>query len=167
MISWVPFLGREGVVNKILIAIGYTREPLDWLLYSQFSVCLVYVNMLTLAMIGPIANSMAKIDQGIIQAARNQGASEWQIVKWIVAPLAKPGIAIGSIFVVTAVIGDFFVDKQMSGSQVNTAVGAIATELDAFQYPPAAAKSMILLVVVLAFVGAILRAVDIRRELTR
>lgn len=165
MVSWIPFLGKEGLVNTALIKLGLITQPLEWLLYSQFSVCLVYVNLLTLAMIGPIANSMAKIDRSLIHAARDQGASEWQVITNIVIPLAKPGIAIGTIFTFTALMGDFYIVKQMSGTQVNTAVGAIATELDAFQYPPAAAKSIVMLVVVFVVVSAILRIVDIRKEL--
>jgi putative spermidine/putrescine transport system permease protein len=165
MVSWVPLLGREGLVNQVLLHLGVIAQPLSWLLYSEFSVILVYVNVLTLAMLGPIANSMAKIDHSLVHAARDQGASEWQIITMIILPLVKPGIAIGSIFIVTAVMGDYFIVKQMGGGQINTAVGAITTELNAFQYPPAAAKSVVMLVIVLTFVAALLRLVDIRKEL--
>ncbi|BCH57090.1 ABC transporter permease [Agrobacterium vitis] len=165
MVSWVPLLGREGLVNQVLLHLHIIEQPLSWLLYSEFSVIVVYVNVLTLAMLGPIANSMAKIDKNLLHAARDQGASEGQIIRLVIIPLIKPGIAIGSIFIVTAVMGDFFIVKQMGGGQINTAVGAIATELNAFQYPPAAAKSVVMLVIVLGFVASLLRVVDIRKEL--
>jgi putative spermidine/putrescine transport system permease protein len=165
MISWVPLLGREGLVNQALLHLHVVEQPISWLLYSDFSVIIVYVNMLTLAMLGPIANSMAKIDHSLVHAARDQGANEWQIITMVILPLVKPGIAIGSIFIVTAVMGDWFIVKQMGGGQINTAVGAITTELNAFQYPPAAAKSVVMLVIVLTFVVALLRLVDIRKEL--
>ena len=167
MVSWVPLLGREGLVNQALIGMGLIKEPIGWLLYSDFSVLLVYVNMLTLAMLGPIANSMAKIDKSLIQAARDQGASEWQTITEVIIPLVKPGIAIGSIFVITAVMGDFFVVKKMSGSQINTPSGSIMNMINALEYPPAAAQSVIMLVVVLGIVAAILRVVDIRKELAQ
>jgi len=167
MVSWVPLLGREGLVNKALLGMGLIAEPLSWLLYSEFSVVIVYINVLTLAMLGPIANSMSKIDHSLIHAARDQGATEWQIIRLVIFPLIKPGIAIGSIFIITAVMGDSFIVKQMSGGQINTAVGAITTELNAFQYPPAAAKSVVMLVIVIALVASILRLVDIRKELAK
>ena len=167
MVSWVPLLGREGLVNQALMGMGLIKEPIGWLLYSDFSVLLVYVNMLTLAMLGPIANSMAKIDKSLIQAARDQGASEWQTITQVIIPLVKPGIAIGSIFVITAVMGDFFVVKKMSGSQINTPSGSIMNMINALEYPPAAAQSVIMLVVVLGIVAAILRVVDIRKELAQ
>ena len=102
-----------------------------------------------------------------LQAAQDQGASEWQIVRDVIFPLCKPGIAIGTIFICTAVLGDFFIVKIMSGGQTNTPANAIATELAAFQYPPAAAKSVMLLVVVVILVSVMLRFVDIRKELQR
>lgn len=167
MISWVPLLGREGLVNQALMGVGLIDEPISWLLYSEFSVILVYINMLTLAMMGPIANSMGKISPSVIQAARDQGATEWQTITEVILPLIKPGIAVGTIFVVTAVMGDGFLVKMMSGNQVNTPAGAIMNEINAFQYPPAAAKSVLMLVIVMLLVGALLRFVNIRKELAR
>lgn len=167
MISWVPLLGREGIVNQALLGAGLIDQPISWLLYSEFSVIVVYVNMLTMAMTGPIANSMAKISPSIIQAARDQGASEWQVIQEVIIPLIKPGIVVGTIFIITAVMGDGFLVRAMSGNQMNTPAVAIMNEINAFQYPPAAAKSVVLLLIVLGMVGLLLRFVDIRKELAR
>jgi putative spermidine/putrescine transport system permease protein len=167
MISWVPFLGREGIINSALMSIGATNEPLKFLLFSEFSVLLVYIHTMTLMMIAPIANSMAKIDHSIIAAARDAGGTEWKIITNIIIPLSKSGIALGTIFVMTQVVGDFLVVKQMSGNQIQTVVGVISLELNAFQYPPAAAKSVLMLIVVLIAIGVVLRLVDIRKELAR
>ena len=166
-VSWVPLLGREGLVNQALLGLGLVDQPLDWLMYSEFAVLVAYIHLLTMPMVVTIANSMAKIPRSVVQAAQDQGALEWQIVREIVLPLVRPGIAIGTIFVVTAVMGDGFIVKQMSGGQVNTAVNAIVTELNAFQYPPAAAKSVMMLIVVLGLVMLLLRYADIRKELSK
>ncbi|WEK05284.1 MAG: ABC transporter permease [Candidatus Devosia phytovorans] len=167
MISWVPLLGREGLVNQALMGAGLIDQPISWLLYSEFSVIVVYVNMLTMAMAGPIANSMAKISPSVIQAAWDQGATEWQTIVEVIIPLIKPGFVVGTIFIITAVMGDGFLVRAMSGNQVNTPAVAIMNEINAFQFPPAAAKSVVLLVVVLTMVGLLLRFVDIRKELAR
>ena len=167
MISWVPLLGREGLVNQFLMGTGFIEQPISWLLYSEFSVIVVYVNMLTMAMVGPIANSMVKISPSVIQAARDQGATEWQTITEVIIPLIKPGFVVGTIFIITAVMGDGFLVRAMSGNQVNTPAVAIMNEINAFQYPPAAAKSVVLLFIVLGMVGLLLRFVDIRKELAR
>ena len=63
MISWIPLLGRNGLVNDALIARRLVNKPLDWLLYSDFSVALAFVHLYTVFMIVPIFNSMMRIDR--------------------------------------------------------------------------------------------------------
>ena len=75
MISWIPFLGRNGIFNQSLMLLGITDHPLDFLLFSDFAVIVAYVHLFTLFMIVPIFNSMARIDPAIIEAARDGGAS--------------------------------------------------------------------------------------------
>ncbi|MBW7922670.1 MAG: ABC transporter permease [Rubellimicrobium sp.] len=167
MISWIPFLGREGLFNRAIMSMGLTSEPLDFLLYSQFSVVLTYIHLYTLFMIVPIFNSMAKINPNIIEAARDAGASGWQILTTIIIPLSRTGIALGAIFVVTLVMGDFFVARVMSGGQAASVVSAMKNQIDNLFYPQAAAMAILLIVVVALLVSAILRVVDIRSELAK
>ena len=165
MISWIPFLGREGLFNHALADLGVIRRPLDFLLFSDFSVVLAYVHLYTLFMVVPIFNAMARIDKRLLEAARDAGASRWQTVRQVVIPLSRTGIALGSIFVVALTMGDFFVVKVMSGGQSSSIVAAMYNEIAGLQFPPAAASAVVLTAVVMAFVAAILRVVDVRREL--
>src|SRR5216683_6645469 len=59
MISWIPFLGRNGVFNQALEGAGITSQPLEFLLFSDFAVVVAYVHLFTLFMVVPIFNSMA------------------------------------------------------------------------------------------------------------
>jgi putative spermidine/putrescine transport system permease protein len=165
MISWIPFLGRNGIFNNALIGAGIVDQPLEFLLFSDFAVIIAYVHLFTLFMIVPIFNAMARIDKSLIEAARDGGASAARIIWDIVIPLSKTGIALGSIFVVTLVMGDFFVVKVMSGSQSASVAMAMSNQIAMVQYPPAAASAVILLIVVSLMVAAILRVVDIRKEI--
>jgi len=166
MISWIPFLGLHGVFNQGLIGLGLVHQPLSFLLFSDFAVIVAYVHLNTLFMIVPIFNSMARIDRSVVEAAYDAGAGRWRVVQEIVLPLSKTGIALGSIFVITLVMGDFFVVKVMSGGQSATVVSALSTEIASLQYPPAAASSVVLVIIVALIVSAILRLVDVRKELT-
>jgi putative spermidine/putrescine transport system permease protein len=167
MVSWIPFLGREGLFNSFLMQAGIVKAPLDILLYSDFAVILTYIHLYTLFMIVPIFNSMAKINPNLIEAARDAGASPWQIMRDIIIPLTKTGLALGTIFVVTLVMGDFFVVRVMSGGQSASVVSAMKNEIDQLYYPQASAMAVLLVVVVLLMVSAVLRIVDIRSELAR
>ncbi len=165
MIAWIPFLGRDGLVNSVLLDAHITSQPLTFLLFSRFAVVVCYVHLFTLFMVVPIFNSMVRIDPSLIEAARDAGASRWRILSEIVVPLSKSGIALGTIFVVTQVMGDFFVVQVMSGGQSSSVVSALQQEIGSMQYPPAAASAVILVVVVLLMVAAVLRVVDVRKEL--
>jgi putative spermidine/putrescine transport system permease protein len=165
MIAWIPLLGRNGLVNQLLVATGVAAKPQEWLLYSEFSVILGYVHLYTLTMIVPIFNSMVRIDRGLIEAANDAGASTRQVIWTIVLPLAKPGIAIGSIFVIAMVMGDFVTVDVLGGGQVASVGKQIATQLSYLQFPPAAANAMVLLVAVVVMIALLVRVVDVRKEL--
>jgi putative spermidine/putrescine transport system permease protein len=166
-IAWIPFLGRNGAFNQTLMALGLTSHPLEFLLFSNFAVVITYVHLFTLLMVGPIANSMAKIDPALIEAARDAGASRWAVMTNVVIPLSKTGIALGSILVFTQVMGDYFVVRQMSGGQSASIVSMLSTEIQAMQYPPAAANAMVLVVFVAVMVAGMMRIVDVRKELIK
>jgi putative spermidine/putrescine transport system permease protein len=167
MISWIPLLGKEGLINSTLIGTGVVDKPLEFLLFSDFAVVVAYVHQLTIFMIVPIFNSMARIDKRLIEAARDNGASRWEVVRHVVLPLSKSGIALGSIFVLSIVMGDFIVVKIMSGGGSASIVGALFEDISVLQYPPAAASAIVLVVIVVLMISLILRTVDIRKELAR
>jgi len=167
MIAWRPVLGKEGLINDALLSTGVVSHPIAWLLYSNFSVIVAYVNLYTLFMIVPIFNSMARIDRALLEVAVDAGATRWAVIRDIVLPLSKTGIALGVLFVVTLVMGDFFVINVMSGGLAGSAMTAMANDLQVLNYPRAAANAVILLVIVLLIASGIFRLVDVRRELVR
>lgn len=165
MISWIPFLGRNGIANQTLISWGVIDEPLEWLLYSDFSVILAFVHLYTLFMVVPIFNTMMRIDKSLLEAARDNGASGLQTLVHVIVPLTKPGIMIGTIFVVTLVMGDFITVRFMSGSQRANVGRLISNDIALLQYPSAAATAVVLLCTVLIVIAILLRFVNIRKEL--
>ncbi len=167
MISWIPFLGREGIFNSALLSSGLVDQPLEFLLFSDFAVVLTYVNLFTLFMIVPIFNAMVKINPNVIEAAQDAGAGNFQILLNIIIPLTRTGIALGTIFVVTLVMGDFFIVRVMSGGQSTSVVSAMKNNIDQLFYPQASAMAVLLIAVVVLMVSAILRVVDVRAELAR
>ncbi|MDQ2081239.1 ABC transporter permease [Xanthobacteraceae bacterium Astr-EGSB] len=165
MISWIPVLGRNGIVNSALMKTGLVSAPIEGLLYSDFAVVLAMVHLYALFMVTPIFNTLMRIDRSLIEAARDAGASARQVLTDVVIPLAKPGMAIGSIFVVTLVMADFSTVQVMSGGQSASVALMMKNQMSLLQYPAAAANAVVLLVLVLVMVAAMLRIVDIRKEL--
>ena len=165
MISWVPLLGRNGVVNDFLVGAHLVDRPVEWLLFSNFSVVLAFVHLYTMFMIVPIFNSMMRIDRSLLEAAGDAGASSWQTLWSVVVPLSRTGILIGSIFVITIVMGDFVTIGVMGGQQIASVGKIIQVQTSYLQFPLAAANAVILLAVVLMIIWGLTRMVDIRREL--
>ena len=165
MISWIPVLGRNGLVNTALVDLGIVPAPVEWLLYSDFAVVLAMVHLYTLFMVTPIFNTLMRIDRALVEAARDAGASSLQVLTNVILPLAKPGMAIGTIFVVTLVMADFITVQVMSGGQSASVALMMRNQMSLLQYPAAAANAVVLLAIVLLLVAAILRVVDIRKEL--
>jgi putative spermidine/putrescine transport system permease protein len=165
MISWLPLLGRNGLVNQGLLSLGVVDRPVEWLLFSNFSVVLTFVHLYTMFMLVPIFNSMMRIDRSLIEAADDAGASGWQTLWNVVVPLSRTGILIGSIFVVTIVMGDFVTVGVMGGQQIASVGKIIQVQTSYLQFPLAAANAVVLLAVVLLIVFALNRLVDLRREL--
>ncbi len=75
MISWLPLLGKQGLINSALIHTGLIDQPLQFLLFSDFSVVCSYVHIFTIFMIVPIFNSMSRIDRALFEAARDAGSA--------------------------------------------------------------------------------------------
>lgn len=165
MISWVPLLGRNGLVNQGLMGLGAIDTPIEWLLFSDFSVVLAFVHLYTMFMIVPIFNSMMRIDRSLLEAASDSGASAWQTLWNVIVPLSRTGIIIGSIFIVTIVMGDFVTIGVMGGQQIASVGKIIQVQTSYLQFPLAAANAVILLAVVLMIIWALTRLVDIRKEL--
>jgi len=135
------------------------------LLFSDFAVILAFVHLYTLFMIVPIFNSMMRIDRSLLEAAYDGGASGWQTLTNVVIPLTKPGIVIGSIFVLTIVMGDFVTVGVMGGQQIASVGKMINTQMGNLQFPPAAAHAVVLLASVLVLIWGLTRLVDVRKEL--
>jgi putative spermidine/putrescine transport system permease protein len=165
MISWIPLLGRNGWVNQTLQTLGLTNAPLEWLLYSDFAVVLAFVHLNTTFMMVPIFNSMMKIDRSLIEAADDCGATAWQTLWNVIVPLCRTGILIGSIFVITLVMGDFVTVGVMGGQQIASVGKTIQVQTSYLQFPLAAANAVVLLGVVLLIIVALNRLVDLRKEL--
>ncbi len=165
MISWLPLLGKQGVINQALMAVGVIHQPLQFLLYSDFSVVVSYVHLFTIFMIVPLFNAMSRIDPALFEAALDAGAGRFKTMTMVVLPMCKSGMVLGSVFVITLVMGDFYVVKIMSGGGSASVVSAMVDDISTLLFPHAAASAVILLIVLSVVIAGIMRLVDVRREL--
>lgn len=165
VLAWRPMLGKEGAVNIILQKIGLISSPIDVLLFTEFSVVIGMTQIYVVFMVGPIAFMLARIDQSLVEAARDLGASTWRIFRTIILPLSMPGVVVGAIFVSVMVLGEFATSSALSGRKVNLLGNIIVTQVGSLKWAFAAVVGVILTAVIAVVVAALLRVVDLRKEL--
>lgn len=157
-IVWRPILGREGLVNVLLTSTNLTAEPLDWLLFTEFAIHLGLVGPYFPSMVLPIFISVSLIDDELIKASRDLGATPMQTLRTIVLPLAMPGIAAGVIFTAVPMLGDNIASTLLGGGQVSMIAEGFDDLIRAMNYPAAAALGTTLLVA-FAFLALCIRFV--------
>ena len=108
---------------------------------------------------------LARIDESLIEAARDLGASAWTIFRKIIFPLSLPGVTVGAIFVSVMVLGEFATASALSGRKVNLLGNIILTQVGSLKWAFAAVIGVILTIVMAIVITALLRVVNLRREL--
>ena len=165
VLAWRPMLGKQGAINLLLQNFGIIDEPIEMLLFTDVSVIIGMVQIYVVFMVGPIAFMLARIDNAIIEAARDLGASSWTIFRKIIFPLSLPGVVVGAIFVSVMVLGEFATSAALSGRKVNLLGNIIVTQVGSLKWAFAAVVGVILTVVMGIVITVLLRIVNLRREL--
>ena len=164
-VAWIPMLGRRGLMNKMLVNLGIVDKPVDFLLYSEFGYTMALAQLYVVLSVGPIFFSLAKIDQEILEAARDMGASAIQVFREIILPLSLPGVAIGMIFIFVMLMGEFATAVVVYGGKTSTVGTVILNYYAVADYPFAAVNAIMLMLAMMIGVVIILRLVNIRKEL--
>lgn len=142
---WRSILGRTGLINSALIALGLIRAPLDGLLFSEGAVLVGLLSGYFPFMVFPIWMSLSTIDKSLIEASGDLGGSPWHTFRDVVLPLTFPGVMAGCIFVFVSILGETVVPQLLGGGAVTLLGRVIPDTLYTFQYPLASAMSTVLL----------------------
>ena len=164
-VAWIPMLGRRGLFNKMLMGLDIIDKPIEILLYSEFGYTMALVQLYVVLCVGPIFFSLAKIDFAIIEAAKDMGATSFQIFREIIGPLSLPGVAIGMIFIFVMIMGEFATAVVVYGGKTSTTGTVILNYYAIANYPFAAVNALMLMLSMMIGVVIILKIVDIRKEL--
>ncbi len=164
-VAWLPMLGRRGLINQALIGLGIVDKPVSFLFYSEFGYVMALVQLYVVLSVGPIFFSLAKIEKPIIEAARDMGATPFQIFREIIGPLSLPGVAIGMIFIFVLLMGEFATAVVVYGGKTSTAGTVILNYYGIANYPFAAVNALMLMLAMMIGVVTILRIVNIRKEI--
>jgi len=151
--GWLVLLRREGLVNAALQNIGLTAEPLP-LVYNTTGVVIGMVHYMLPLYVLPVYAAMRDIDGNVLRAAASMGASLGQAIRTVILPLAQGGIVSGSIIVFVYTLGFFITPAVLGGGKVNPIAIRIERTIGGFQDWGGASVLGVLLLVVVALIGA-------------
>lgn len=152
---WRLILGRTGLVNGALTSAGVVDEPLSFLLYNDFSVCLALVYIFVPFFFLPIYTAMERINPSYVEASADLGASLFTTVRRVIIPLSMPGVVTGATFTFCLSFGDFVTPSLVGGPSGVMVSNVIITQFGtAFDWPFGSAMAVIAVIIVLGVVGA-------------
>jgi len=114
--AWKAILTTNGVFNQMLIGLGIIGEPLH-MLHTPFSLMIGMVYVYLPFMILPLYANLVKLDNRLLEAAADLGATPWQRFWLVTVPLSKSGIIAGSMLVFIPCVGEFVIPELLGGPE--------------------------------------------------
>lgn len=165
--AWMVLLGRNGVINKLLLASGLIDQPLT-LMYNFTGVLIGMVHVLLPYMVLPLYGALRRVDPSLVQAAEGLGAPAWRVFWRIHLPLTLNGIAAGAILVFVLSLGFFITPALLGGGRVVMIAVLIQQQVgELLDWNFAAALSGLLLAFTLLIYAAAQSAIERRQGAER
>ena len=154
--GWIVILGRRGIVNSSLLAVGLIDTPLD-ILYSKLSIVIGLAYILLPVMVLSVCTVLQTVNTSLIEAARDLGARPSRAFLDVTFPLSLPGVIAGSIIVFSLSVSAYVIPSILSGGREMVTPVLIFQQYTAtFRPDIGATLSIVLLAVTLLLIGAYL-----------
>lgn len=151
--GWIVLLRKTGVINNTLLSLSIIDKPLS-LMYNNLGIIIGMSYTLLPFMIMPVCSAVFKIDNNIIEAARDLGATPIKVFKNIIVPETISGVFNGSLMVFIPAIGYFFIADILGGGKVMIIGNLIKNQfLTARNWPLGSSISIFLIIITFALVG--------------
>jgi ABC-type spermidine/putrescine transport system permease subunit I len=164
--AWMVLLGRQGLVNQFLLAIGAIDEPVQ-LLNTSFAVYVAMVHILLPFMILPLYSVIRGIDGNLLRAAEGLGATPLGVFRQVLLPLALPGLSAGCLLVFILALGFFITPALVGGPRDLMIAVLIQQQVELFNWPFASALAVVLLAAALLVFAGFARTLGIPEALGR
>jgi putative spermidine/putrescine transport system permease protein len=164
--AWMVLLGRNGIINQILLWIGVIDTPLR-LLNTTLAVYIAMVHVLLPFMILPLYAVLRGIDPNLLRAGASLGARPAAVFRRIVLPLSLPGISAGCLLVFILALGFYITPALVGGPRDLMMSILIQQEIDRFNWPLGSALAVVLLAAALGTFAIFTRALRVEQTFGR
>ncbi len=153
--SWIVVLGREGVINTLLIKAGLISEPLR-LLQTELGLVISLTQIEMPLMLLPLISVMSRLDPNLRDASAALGASRWRTLFKVILPLSMPGLVAGCLLVFASSTTAFISQTVIGGVRLIYLPLVIWQQaMVVYHWPLAAVASLALVISVLSVVAAL------------
>ena len=157
MYSWMFLLRDTGLVNTLLLSLGWISEPIP-LLYNYGAVLLGLVYNYLPFMVLPIYAALERLDPHLVEASSDLGARPWTTFRRVVLPLSAPGVRAGAVLVFIPCLGDYLTPDLLGGGRTIMIANLIHNQFTSSRdYPFGAAVSLALMSVVMLLLWQLLK----------
>ncbi|MBK1698556.1 ABC transporter permease [Rhodovibrio salinarum] len=151
---WKIILGRNGILNSLLMEAGLLDQPASFLLYNKFSIALALTYIFLPFVALPVYAALEKIPQRYLEASADLGAPAFATFRHVVFPLTLPGLIAGATVVFCLAFGDFITPALLGGSGDIMIANVIISQFGAaYDWPFGSALALLVVAIVLAIVG--------------
>lgn len=150
--AWMVLLGRHGLVNEGLLALGMIDRPIR-ILNTPLATQIAMIHILLPYMILPIANALRQIDPSLIRAASGLGSTPFMTFRQVILPLSMSGVAAGTLLTFVLALGFYITPAMVGGPRDITLSMLIAQQVDQLNWAYAATLSAVLLATALAILA--------------
>lgn len=154
--GWQLILANNGVVNFVLMELGLVERPIR-LMFNWFGVIVSMVHVELPFMLFPLLTVLLQLPRGLVEAAQDLGASEFEVWRRVILPLSLPGVLAGSQIVFSTAISAFASPTILGGGRVRVMPVAIYQNIVGLDWPMAAVQSVVLLLLSLVLVAIFTR----------
>ncbi len=153
--AWIVILGREGVINSVVMALGLSAAPLR-LLQTELGLVIALTQIEMPLMLLPLLSVMSRIDPNLRDASAALGASKWRTLFTVTLPLSLPGLVAGCILVFASSTTAFISQTVIGGARlVYLPLLIWQQSLVVYNWPLASVAALTLLISVTAGIVAI------------
>jgi putative spermidine/putrescine transport system permease protein len=150
--AWLILLGKNGILNSLLLSLGAISEPLS-MLYTKGAVIAAMVYLFVPLMILTLAGVLEGIPKDVIEAARSLGATPFAVFRQVILPLAMPGLIVGAVLVFTGSFTSYATPQLLGGeSQMMMGTFLYQRAMVTFDWTGASTVAAIMVVVTIAIV---------------
>jgi ABC-type spermidine/putrescine transport system permease subunit I len=161
--AWVDLLGQQGPINRALTGAGIIAAPLH-LENNSFGIAVGIIYSYLVVMVFPIYVSVERIDNAVLESARDLGCSRISAFRRIVFPQALPGLIAGCTLVWIPALGEYVIPSILGGGKTLMVGNLIELRfLESFDWPLGAAMSVALMVFAIAFLAIVLKLIGKER----